>query len=240
MIRVCTKQGREGQRMRRKKQRSVLSKSHNLWIITLKIETTLSKLMEVACKVVLPCTSHPIFTLWNMFICNSNLGVWVASSYIFKQSLFIWLYAWWPFGPRKTGRCTLKSKWLHTYTHRHGHTDTYPFHSTLPHVAPPAYLSLFLSLRKGHKNIGMLLWETNAVTYSIMHILKIHVRAASHAYTVQTYPAMWEHFRKIITIHHVLCPPHHLRMKVFNTNAAKWVLCWFMLIGSIHAVILYC
>lgn len=147
----------------------------------LKIENTLSKLMDVTCKVVLPCTLRPKFTLWNMFICNSNLGVWVTSSYFFKQSLFIWLYAWWPFGHRKTGGCTLKSKWLHTYMHRHRHRHT-PFHSTLLHVAVPANSCLFLSLRKDHRTIGMLLLQTNAVTYSIMHILKIHVCAASHVH----------------------------------------------------------
>lgn len=93
----------------------------------------------------------------------------MTSSYFFKQSLFTWLYAWWPFGHRKTCWCALKSKWIHT------HTPTHPFHSTLPHVAAPANLSLFLSLRKDHRNIGMLLLETSAMAYSIMHILKIHV-----------------------------------------------------------------
>lgn len=54
-------------------------------------------------------------------------------------------------------------------------------------MAAPANLSLFLSLRKDHRNIGMLLLETSAIAYSIMHILKIRV---SHAHTMQTYYAM--------------------------------------------------
>lgn len=57
----------------------VVKKPQDLWIITLKIETTLSKLIEVAYKVVLPCTLCPEFILWNMFICNSYLRVWVTS-----------------------------------------------------------------------------------------------------------------------------------------------------------------
>lgn len=57
-------------------------------------------------------------------------------------------------------------------------------------MAAPANLSLFLSLRKDHRNIGMLLLETNAMAYSIMHILKIRVCAVSRAHTMQTYYAM--------------------------------------------------
>lgn len=75
-------------------------------------------------------------------------------------------------------------------THPHTHTPTNPFHSTLPRVAAPANLSLFLSLRKDHRNIGMLLLETNAMAYSIMHILKIRVCAVSRAHPMQTYYAM--------------------------------------------------
>lgn len=115
MFRVSTEHQREGQRMRRREaELSVVRKPQDLWIITLKIETALSKLMEVPCKVVLLCTLFPKFALWNVFICNSNLGVWLwmTSSYFFKQSLFTWLYAWWPFGHRKTCWCALKSKWI--------------------------------------------------------------------------------------------------------------------------------
>lgn len=140
-----------------KAELSVVKKPQDLWIITLKIETTLSKLMEVACKVVPPCTLSPKLTLWNMFICNSNLGVWVTSSYFYRQSLFMWLYAWWSFGHRKTVQCALKSKWLCTHTDTDTQRHTPPFHSTLPHVAAPANMSCFLSLRKDHRNIRMLL-----------------------------------------------------------------------------------
>lgn len=31
-------------------------------------------------------------------------------------------------------------------------------------------------------------------------------------------------------------PSYYFKMKVFNTNAAKWALCWFMLIRSIDAI----
>lgn len=76
MFRVSTEHQREGQRMRRREaELSVVRKPQDLWIITLKIETALSKLMEVPCKVVLLCTLFPKFALWNVFICNSNLGV---------------------------------------------------------------------------------------------------------------------------------------------------------------------
>lgn len=49
---------------------------------------------------------------------------------------------------------------------------------------------------------------------------------------------------KIWQNHHdssyVSFPSYSFKMKVFNTNAAKWALCWFMLISSMDAVILRC
>lgn len=133
---------------RREGELSVVRKPQDLWIITLKIETALSKLMEVPCKVVLPCTLFPKFALWNVFICNSNLGVWlwVTSSYFFKQSLFTWLYAWWPFGHRKTCWCALKSKWIH-------HPPPPYFH---PSPCGSCWKFVF-SRRKDHRKNGMLL-----------------------------------------------------------------------------------
>lgn len=138
--------------------------------------------MEVACKVVLPCTLGPKFTLWNMFICNSNLGVRVTSSY-FLSSLY--LHDSMHDDPLDTERQ------VNVLWNQNDYTDTHPILSTLPHVAASANMSRFVSLRKDHGNIGMLLLETNAITnsYSIflkcmcvqshMHILCIlcHVRA---------------------------------------------------------------
>lgn len=128
MIRVCTKHWREGERMRRKKQSSVLSKSHKTFeLLHWKLKLLYQNWWKWHVRFFSP---EPYVQSFHFEICLSVIETYESEwpQVIFLSSLKMTLYAWWPFGRRKAGQSALKSKWLHAHTD----TDTsLSFHPSL-------------------------------------------------------------------------------------------------------------